>query len=172
MNQKQHWFIHGESPREADTKRRKIMPLVSLAFTRQERNVIFTCKKTLQILTAKWRNLHSCVSAQKTHMHKPSEAEEQHHCSEMAVESFPLASGEAKSVSANFFTRYQVIALKKCAHKGLRLATYTCKCKPSHSTFGTRAFQMQINSYWTGFTSCGVQCTQPPTQKWEWHRKL
>lgn len=71
-----------------------------------------------------------------------------------------------------FPSQLQVIALKKCADKGLRLATSTCKCKPSHSTFGTGAFQMQINSHWAGFTSCGVQCTQPPTQKWEWHRKL
>lgn len=85
---------------------------------------------------------------------------------------------DTPSPSVNFFTHIiQATTLQKktkqnCAHQGLCLATSTCKCKARHSTFAARAFQMQIGSHWTGFTSCGVQCTQPPTQKWEWHRKL
>lgn len=78
-----------------------------------------------------------------------------------------LSIGFIRNLPVFCHSQGQAMVLNKCAHKGLCLATYTHKCKTNHSNPWNQLFffQIQINLHWTGFTSCGVQCTQPPTPK-------
>lgn len=184
-----HWyFCESEArvtpslsqPLRSHTKRGEIAPCQPCLYPSwKKKKVIFACKKTQKILPTTQRNhIHACMGCKCT-WENPLEFRNGAVAQRHRREPFPLVSGHTKPLRKFFHSRHPSHQKNNnnknstnCAHQGLHLATSTCKCKASHSTFGAWAFQMQMGSHWTGFTSCGVQCTQPPTQKWEWHRKL